>query len=476
MPLSSQLFRGDVALEAAANVDSAHITQGARGPHVGKIQTALNVLDSAGLGVDGIYGPGTATAVLNYKTKRSIINRSVQSSADNIVGKMTMAKLDEEMLAQEPKPSARIIMTPLLPATNREKAAPSRNLRIAAPGNSLVAGSNSLVAGSSPLFGSIGPPIFSIDSITIDPGQTADIDIKNGKGYQLTLTEFQFATPFPSAVMLVPGINGPTTHFALNVDSLRIQVKGIKWGSPILFAQNFNKGPDFTDTLVVNVRDLRPDIFHPTTAHHHLPVQEPGEWNKVCEEAEKDPDLGLTLTALAKAKASPETVVGFARPALAFNRMAQRHFDHYLNGAGATVNEDENIKDWINGDDNARKVIAKRILNKRRDNEANVLVMFTFEQLMFGDSDARNSFGAIDNLEAAADFVMGTVDVWFEDTYEWHPPYSQYKPRCPDIGTPGAKRDTNFGHAALVQMKTRTAKDYQMRGRASFPMKIFPGL
>ena len=51
---------------------------------------------------------------------------------------------------------------------------------------------------------------------------------------------------------------------------------------------------------------------------------------------------------------------------------------------------------------------------------------------MFSDSDAQFSFGTIDNLEAAADFAMGTVDVWFEDIYEWHPPYSQYiKPqRC----------------------------------------------
>jgi peptidoglycan hydrolase-like protein with peptidoglycan-binding domain len=93
MPLSSRLFQGDAALEAAANDDSAHITPGARGPHVEKIQTALNILDSAGLGVDGRYGPATATAVLNYKTKRNIINRSYQTSADNIVGKMTMAKL-----------------------------------------------------------------------------------------------------------------------------------------------------------------------------------------------------------------------------------------------------------------------------------------------------------------------------------------------------------------------------------------------
>ena len=105
--------------------------------------------------------------------------------------------------------------------------------------------------------------------------------------------------------MLVPGIKDPITHFALTVDSLRIQVKGIKWGSPILFAQNFSKGPAFTDKLVVNVRDLRPDIFHPTDQHHHQPVKEPDEWNKVCEEAEKDPDLGFTLKQLASNQSQP---------------------------------------------------------------------------------------------------------------------------------------------------------------------------
>jgi len=332
MALQSQLFRGDPKLEAAANIDSAHITPGARGTHVEKIQTALNILDSAGLRVDGIYDPGTATAVLNYKTKRNIINRSYQTSADNIVGKMTMAKLDEEMRAHETKPQARIKITPISPILNRNKAFPSLNFQMTA--------SNSLVARNA----LISLPVFGIDSVKIDPGQTADIDIKNGAGYQLTLTEFQFPTNAPSAVMIVPGINGPVTSFVLKVDSLRIQVKGIKSGSPTLFALNFNKGREFTERLVVNVRDLRPDIFHPTSAHHHEPVKEPDEWNNVCAEAEKDPDLGFTLTQLAKQKASPETVVRFARVSLALKPMANGHFEHYLNGRGVTVNEDENIK------------------------------------------------------------------------------------------------------------------------------------
>ncbi|MCY2978476.1 MAG: hypothetical protein NTU79_07405 [Planctomycetota bacterium] len=44
----------------------------------------------------------TAAAVLAYKTKRKIINRDYQMTADNIVGKMTMASLDREMLGRKP--------------------------------------------------------------------------------------------------------------------------------------------------------------------------------------------------------------------------------------------------------------------------------------------------------------------------------------------------------------------------------------
>jgi peptidoglycan hydrolase-like protein with peptidoglycan-binding domain len=101
MALRSKLFRGDAKLEAALVSDPGHIAQGAIGTHVGKIQQALNELDGAGLNPDGNYGPATASAVLAYKQKRNIVNRSYQSQADNIVGKMTMASLDKEMLEKE---------------------------------------------------------------------------------------------------------------------------------------------------------------------------------------------------------------------------------------------------------------------------------------------------------------------------------------------------------------------------------------
>jgi peptidoglycan hydrolase-like protein with peptidoglycan-binding domain len=101
MTLQSQLFRGDPKLEAAAVSDAAHILPGATGPHVGKIQQALIQLDGAAIAQDSIYGPTTAAAVLAYKQKRNIVNRSYQTKADNIVGKMTIAALDREMLAKK---------------------------------------------------------------------------------------------------------------------------------------------------------------------------------------------------------------------------------------------------------------------------------------------------------------------------------------------------------------------------------------
>lgn len=118
MPLSSQLFRGDAKLEAAAVSDPSHITQGAKGPHVGKIQQALITLDGATLAVDQSYGPATAGAVRAYKQKRKIFGPG-QSSADSIVGKLTMAMLDSEMLAKErnqpPNPLPPLPPNPLPP-------------------------------------------------------------------------------------------------------------------------------------------------------------------------------------------------------------------------------------------------------------------------------------------------------------------------------------------------------------------------
>jgi peptidoglycan hydrolase-like protein with peptidoglycan-binding domain len=112
MALRSTLFRDDPKLEAAAVSDPDHITPGATGDHVRKIQQALNQLDGARLSADGIYGRATAAAVLAYKRRRNIVNRSYQSTADDIVGKMTMAALDLQLVVQENAPGTLLPINP----------------------------------------------------------------------------------------------------------------------------------------------------------------------------------------------------------------------------------------------------------------------------------------------------------------------------------------------------------------------------
>lgn len=101
MGLVSRLFKGNKKLEACLVEHSAHVTIGAYGEHVAKIQYALFALDCLRIDRQELlaqtYGRSTAAAVLSYKTKRNIINRSYQNAPDDIVGKMTIASLDNEM-------------------------------------------------------------------------------------------------------------------------------------------------------------------------------------------------------------------------------------------------------------------------------------------------------------------------------------------------------------------------------------------
>jgi hypothetical protein len=76
---------------------------------VSKVHTALFLVD--GLNVDAaelkaqLYGRSTAQAVLAYKRKRHIVNLSYQHTEDDIVGKMTIASLDNEVALREIRPA-----------------------------------------------------------------------------------------------------------------------------------------------------------------------------------------------------------------------------------------------------------------------------------------------------------------------------------------------------------------------------------
>ena len=101
MALTSRLFLGDQRLEACLVKDEAHLTLGTKGPFVNKVQRALAIISGhmvSHIEFDAMsYGQSTADAVLAYKTARAIINPAYQSKPDNIVGKMTIKMLDQEM-------------------------------------------------------------------------------------------------------------------------------------------------------------------------------------------------------------------------------------------------------------------------------------------------------------------------------------------------------------------------------------------
>jgi hypothetical protein len=103
MALISRLFRDNQRLQACAVSDPAHVTRSCRGDFVQLIQMALIVVDSADIADDEmqaqLYGDSTAAAVLSYKTKWQIINYSYQNTPDDIVGKMTIARLDADLAA-----------------------------------------------------------------------------------------------------------------------------------------------------------------------------------------------------------------------------------------------------------------------------------------------------------------------------------------------------------------------------------------
>ena len=108
MGLKSKLFRRQPALDACLVDHAAHICEGAVGPHVSKIHTALFVIDGLSVSANELhgqrYGSSTAAAVLTFKTRRNIVNHSYQDAPDNIVGRMTIECLDNEMVVKESEP------------------------------------------------------------------------------------------------------------------------------------------------------------------------------------------------------------------------------------------------------------------------------------------------------------------------------------------------------------------------------------
>lgn len=139
MGLTSMLFTSpdrDEQLERCLVSDPAHIGEGinGNGEHVRRIQTALNELESCDLAVDGIFGRATGDAVENYKNKHRIFAPG-RGTADRIVGKGTIRRLDEDVAGfeQSMPPAAGLVSPTELGMPHNHLACPTPP-RVGAPG------------------------------------------------------------------------------------------------------------------------------------------------------------------------------------------------------------------------------------------------------------------------------------------------------------------------------------------------------
>jgi hypothetical protein len=203
--------------------------------------------------------------------------------------------------------------------------------------------------------------------------------------------------------------------------------------------------------------------FHPGVNHDHRPS---GRWSDV----QANPNSSFVLNRLCP-RMSPRELVGAAILAEFRDKpIALAHLNWYTAiGGGADFVEDANIELMLRRDANVRAAIARRIPSAMV--RGKFTGHFKLEQTGadgYADQDFRFAFGAIDQLDFEADFDAGTIKVWFQDRYEWHPFYPGLYSIHPDDGP----RETNCVHAALVELKSTGAADFWMKGEATVPLSL----
>ena len=182
-------------------------------------------------------------------------------------------------------------------------------------------------------------------------------------------------------------------------------------------------------------------VFHPGVNHGHLPS---GRWADI----QADPKSSFMLNRLCPWM-TPMELVGAAIFSEFGNKpIALTHLNWYMTGRGADFVEDANINVMLFKDKGVQLAIKRKIPTGRTSGMFSSFLKL--EQFTYDDQDFRFAFGAIDRLDFEVDFGAGTIHVWFQDRYEWHPYYPRLYLQYPD----DAARDTNCLHAALVELKS----------------------
>jgi hypothetical protein len=466
MGLQSKLFRGDPKLEAAAVSDPTHIMRGARGEHVRKIQLALIMLDGADIKPDGDYGPATAKAVLAYKQKRGIINRAYQTQADDIVGKMTMASLDAEVVKKESQPRAPIRIVPLSFWRPRPPRHPALHF--------LLAGTRPLGAQAAGLAPVGAPSIHGGPVLEMPKNGSSNILVLDGFGGQLVVEDPSIAMVQPQGGPDIPSPAKPSDRAPITDDPQSFKViGGTTVGMTKITATAMIEGGSEASIEATVTGFFSPPDFNKVRVTPHAHVER-HRWQDVRANPDNlddpvfDPSgaaIGQILADLCKDSDTEQVFMDKltrGRLATAFwsdKPRALKHLKWFLTeGNGNEFPEDENIRDWLKKDEGIKKRLKAEIGAGKMQG-----VITDFED--YDIPDFKYSFGAIDKVGFEVNWARDAVRVWFKDRYEWHPVYPFY-----DFRTGDFKRETNCLHAAGVEMKAHGAQDFWMKGQAEVPL------
>jgi hypothetical protein len=207
-------------------------------------------------------------------------------------------------------------------------------------------------------------------------------------------------------------------------DSHTFNVRGVHPGRSIIEASNRTPGFHFGGFIPLVVQGP-PTEFHFFKPHNHMPS---GRWSKVQADPNNAPTMtGTRLAQMCQGKTPKQFVDAVIASEFGDKPIALAHLKWYLsNGQGRDFVEDDNIRACLERDAGVRHVLAAEIRNRietRHHSSGRWAHHIELSQSSYSIQDFQYSFGAIDRLDFEVDFDDGTVHVWFQDRYEWHPVY-----------------------------------------------------
>jgi hypothetical protein len=199
-------------------------------------------------------------------------------------------------------------------------------------------------------------------------------------------------------------------------------------------------------------------VFHPGVMHNHQPS---GKWAEIQAEPNSS-QIGLSTICR---HFDPENVMFAAGLAVLKDKpIAAYHLGWFYRGGGADYDENSNLDLMLRTDSGVQRKLATKIPTGQASGKFTDYVTITQDN--YDDEEFKFAFGEIDRLDFEVDFSAGTLHAWFLDRYEWHPVYPVYPKSSGDIVRP-----TNCLHAAAVELKSGTARDYWMKGEVTIPLK-----